>query len=135
MGDTFVFSITRFRYFPTILYLICEGEYYWILPGIFHLQKILEDPQKILSLNKIVPLYTVSTIVCHMSNLKKEKRKKRETCHIPWLVDYRTIHTLIGTKIFTWQVDTKVKLSFGFPIWIFRILKYTLLKLIIGVYN
>ena len=31
----------------------CEGEYYWILPGIFHLQKILEDPQKILCLNKI----------------------------------------------------------------------------------
>ena len=32
---------------------MCDGEYYWILPGIFHLQKILEDQQKILCLNKI----------------------------------------------------------------------------------
>ena len=63
-----------------------DSEYYQILPGIFHLQKILEDQQKILCPNKIVPLYIVSIIVCHMSNLKKKKEKKEkeeETCHIP----------------------------------------------------
>ena len=72
---------------------MCDGEYYWILPGIFHLQKILEDQQKILCPNKIVPLYIVSIIVCHMSNLKKEKKKKKKrlvTYRDWWIIEQHT---------------------------------------------